>query len=58
MTEGFLLLVEIVLFAALLLAVRRASQGPRLTNLGIFSYRSSEDEASDVKVAKGVNKRA
>lgn len=58
MIEGLLLLAEIVLFAALLLGVRRTSRNNHSVNLGIFSYRSTPAEASDVKVASGGKKRA
>jgi len=45
MTEGLLLLAELVLLSLLLLAVRRKAKHPKTPDLGFFSYEELTDDA-------------
>lgn len=45
MTEGLLLLAQLVLLALLLLAVRRKARDPKTPDLGFFSYEVLGDDA-------------
>jgi hypothetical protein len=45
MTEGLLLLAELVLLSLLLLAVRRKAKHPKTPDLGFFSYEVLTDDA-------------
>lgn len=45
MTEGLLLLAELVLLSLLLLAVRRKARDPKTPDMGFFSYEVVTDDA-------------
>ena len=52
MTEGLLLLAELVLFSLLLLAVRRKARDPKRPDLGFFSYEVLSDDTPAVAPKK------
>ncbi len=52
MTEGLLLLAELVLLSLLLLAVRRKAKDPKTPDLGFFSYEVLGDDAPPPKKKK------
>lgn len=54
MTEGLLLLAELVLLGALLLAVRRRARSPKRRDLGFFSYDVLDDEPPSERSQKRV----